>query len=91
MLLRTRLFWQLTLMPSAHCWNASDPHGPMSLFCTVTLLHDRAPSAMWRHDQLRGSYECTYSISWLEFEPPISMFAPPEVGDAPARVPLICV
>lgn len=91
MLLRTRLFWQLTLMPSAHSWNASVPHGPISLFCTVTLLHDNAPSDMWRHDQLRGSKDRTNSISWFALEPPISMFAPPMVGGAPALVPLICV
>lgn len=90
MLFRTKLFWQLTLMPSAHCWNASDPHGPISLFCTVTLVQVNAPSAMCRHDQLRGSNECTYSINWFAFEPPISIFAPPFVGAAPARVPLIC-
>src|SRR6266702_768546 len=44
---------------------------------------------MCRQDQLRGSYEYTYSISWFEFGPPISIFAPPEFGGAPARVPLI--
>ncbi len=55
MLLRMRLFWQLMLIPSAHSWNLSEPHGPISLFCTVTLLHENAPSATCKHDQLRGS------------------------------------
>jgi hypothetical protein len=30
-------------------------------------------------------------MTWLALEPPISMFAPPDVGGAPRRVPLICV
>lgn len=78
------------LIPSAHSSNASDPHGPISLFCTVTFVHAREPSATWRHDQPRGSKERTSSMTCPdEFEPPISMFAPPSVAGAPARVPLI--
>lgn len=88
-LFQTWQFWQLREMPSAHCWNKSDPQGPTSLWRTVTLLQVKVPSAMCIHDQLRGSNECTYSMSWSEFEPPISMFAPPAVGGAPKRVPLI--
>ena len=30
-------------------------------------------------------------MTWLALEPPISMFAPPDVGGAPRRVPLICM
>lgn len=90
MLFWTRLLLQLMLIPSAHSWNASEPQGPMSLFCTVTLLHCRPPSWTCRQDHERGSHECTYSMSCpVALEPPNSMFAPPPVGGAPARVPLI--
>ena len=43
MLFRTIVFMQLTLIPSAHCWYASVPQGPMSLFCIVWLLHLALP------------------------------------------------
>lgn len=76
-------------MPSAHSWNVSVPQGPMSLCCTVALSHVKGPSAMCKHDQLRGSNERTYSMSWPELPPPISILAPPFVGEAPARVPFI--
>lgn len=62
---------------------------PMSLFCTVTLLQFKPPSATCRQDQLLGSQERTYSIIWSELAPPNSILAPPPVGGAPARVPLI--
>jgi hypothetical protein len=42
-LLRTMAFWQDTEMPSAHCWNALEPAGPMSLFWMVMLLQENAP------------------------------------------------
>jgi hypothetical protein len=78
------------LIPSAHCWNASLPAGPMSLFWIVAFAQLSPPSAMCRHDHERGSNECVYSTSWPVFGPPISMFAPPLVGGAPRRVPFTC-
>lgn len=62
----------------------------MSLFWTVALLQFKVPSATCRQDQLLGSHEWTYSMSWSELGPPNSILAPPPVGGAPAREPLIC-
>ena len=88
-LLRTIELRQATLMPSAHCWKTSTPAGPMSLFWTVMLEQVSPPSATCRHDQLRGSYERTYSMSWPEFWPPNSMLAPPVVIVRSPRLPKI--
>ena len=77
--------------PSAHCRYTSDPAGPMSLFWTVTPVQLGLPCTTWRQDQPRGSNERTYSVSWLAFESPISMFAPPDIGGTPRRVPLTCM
>ena len=86
----TMVFWQLMLIPSAHCWYKSVPQGPMSLFCTRTLLQAIEPSKTWRQDQLLESKDRTNSTVWFLLFPPITMLAPTPTGVEVPRAPSIC-